>query len=290
MVDEAGQAVPQHAAGALWRARRAVVVGDPLQLEPICQVPPQTQERLRVLYGADRRWLPSASSAQTLADEQSPVGTYVRVQAADGDEQPRWVGAPLRVHRRCEQPMFDISNVIAYEGRMVYGTREASFPEEQHVYPPSAWIDVVADSSGKWVSAQGEALVAILGRLHAGYGVALDRVYVLSPFRDVIAGCQSAVRSSRRFTGESADDFISEHIGTVHTMQGREADVVIFVLGTDPSSGKGARDWAASPVNLLNVAVSRARRRLFVIGSHAEWRDAPNFRELAARLRCCPWP
>jgi ATP-dependent exoDNAse (exonuclease V) alpha subunit len=67
-------------------------------------------------------------------------------------------------------------------------------------------------------------------------------------------------------------------------MQGKEADVVIFVLGTDPSRAKRARDWAAMPVNLVNVAVTRARRRLFVIGNHAEWRDAPNFSELARSL------
>jgi hypothetical protein len=52
-------------------------------------------------------------------------------------------------------------------------------------------------------------------------------------------------------------------------------------LGTDPSPGKGAIDWATRTVNLLNVAVSRARRRFFVIGSYAEWSGAPNFSVLA---------
>jgi superfamily I DNA and/or RNA helicase len=72
-------------------------------------------------------------------------------------------------------------------------------------------------------------------------------------------------------------------------MQGREADVVVLILGTDPSPAKKARDWAARPANLLNVAVSRARRRLFIIGDHEERRDVPNFQDAARVLPRHPW-
>ena len=286
LVDEGGQAVPQHAVGALWRARRAVITGDPLQLEPIFQVPGEVQDRLRDLFGTDRHWLPAGTSAQGMADRRNRWGTSILTENRNGDMEELWVGAPLRVHRRCEEPMFGISNTIAYQGLMVYRTLDRPFPGGSHPeYPRSSWVDVAGPSEGKWVPAQGAALVQILRRLHVENAVSLDRIYVLSPFRDVVTQCRRLALSEFE-----AEEWVDSHIGTVHRMQGKETDVVVLVLGTDPSRAKKARDWAARPANLLNVAVSRARRRLFVIGNHAEWRDVPNFREAARLLHRHPWP
>jgi hypothetical protein len=72
-------------------------------------------------------------------------------------------------------------------------------------------------------------------------------------------------------------------VGTIHRMQGREADVVILILGGQPDR-PGARQWAAERPNLLNVAVTRARRRLYVIGSRRNWSRLPYFDVLAGSL------
>jgi hypothetical protein len=133
-IDEAGQAAPQAAAGAIWRTSRVVVVGDPKQLEPVVTFPFTAQQALRINAGVAEWWLPSSTSAQRLADEANQYGTYL-----PDDEAEVWVGAPLRVHRRCEHPMFDVSNTIGYGGLMVYGT---SSQREPMTAPPSGWIDI----------------------------------------------------------------------------------------------------------------------------------------------------
>ena len=116
-IDEAGQATPQQAVGALYRSQRAVIVGDPQQLEPIVAVPYPAQASLARAYGLPQNSQPSRGSVQILADRATPLGTCI-----SRDDEWVWVGIPLRVHRRCDQPMFDIANEIAYSKLMVFGT------------------------------------------------------------------------------------------------------------------------------------------------------------------------
>jgi superfamily I DNA and/or RNA helicase len=269
-VDEAGQASPQMPVGALWRTRRAVLVGDPLQLEPVVVLPWTAQQRLRERRNVAQEWAPSWTSAQQVADRLGRWGTTLPAQLPDGSTQV-WVGSPLRVHRRCDDPMFAVSNAIAYAGLMVHGVGDRG-----EFRPPreSFWWHVrSSQTEGKWVPTEGRALGSTVSRLFAD-GLPDDQLYVISPFRDV------ATRAAEQLRGVVPWN----RVGTVHTAQGKEADVVILILGTHPDA-EGSRRWAAAKPNLLNVAVSRAKRRLIVIGDHESWRGHSNFSVLAQQLR-----
>jgi hypothetical protein len=282
LIDEAGQAPPQQAAGAIWRARRTVVVGDPMQLEPVVTLPWGGQQALLRLFDVPEEWAPSRTSVQRVADRLMRYGTLL---PSPGPPEPgpavavkdTWVGTPLRVHRRCDRPMFEISNEIAYDGLMVFGTRDRDpFPGRDR------WYDVRSgDARGHWVPAEGDRLRVLLSELLTD-GVAPSQIRVLSPFRQVAA---EAAGVHRQVFGEScsADDR-RKWIGTVHTMQGKEADVVILVLGGSPAR-PAARAFATQSPNLLNVAVSRARRRLYVIGDRAAWAGEAPFDVLARTLQ-----
>ncbi len=258
LIDEAGQSTPQNAAGAIWRSRYAVIVGDPLQLEPVVTLPLGAQRDLQVAHGVPEGLLPNHCSVQSLADGVTPVGTY----RADGE---LWVGSPLSVHRRCEEPMFAIVNEIAYDGQMINHTP----PREELALPASAWLHVAGErSEGHWIPEEGQRLEQLLAEL-AGHGVDFAEVFLIAPFRDVANRLGSYQRA---YPGITA--------GTIHTTQGKEADVVILVLGGDPMR-TGDKAWAAQRPNLLNVAVSRARRRLFVVGNREVWSGLAYFETLA---------
>jgi hypothetical protein len=73
--------------------------------------------------------------------------------------------------------------------------------------------------------------------------------------------------------------------GTVHALQGRQADIVILVLGSKSGkNGHQTRRWAAAEPNLINVAVSRAVETLVVIGCAADWQCFETMKRIAAEL------
>jgi len=222
----------------------------------------------------DEQWLSSRTSVQRLADRLTPLSTRLA-----GDDGEIWVGSPLTVHRRCDQPMFGIANDIAYNGLMINGTAPAAAQRFQEAYPllpASEWIDVVSHvSDGHWIPAEGRRLDLILDAL-ADLKFEMSQVMVIGPFRDI---ARQVHQRAHRYRGLVA--------GTIHTAQGKQAEIVILVLGSDPRRG-GARRWAASKPNLLNVAVSRAQRRLCVIGDRQAWATQRHFDLLAHRLPASP--
>lgn len=264
LIDEAGQAAPPIAAGAIWRAQRVLVVGDPLQLEPVRTLPRAIEVALAACHGnIARHWHPSRTSVQQLADQATRIGTTLKEH--DGEI---WVGAPLRVHRRCDEPMFTISNTLAYNGMMVH--QKTPSPAR---WPASRWVDVPkAYSLGNWIPAEGDALRTLLHDLIYAQQVPAGEIFLTSPFRDVVRELEGIGKSF-------ALDY--RRVGTVHTTQGKESELVILVLGG--GSGK-ARRWASGKPNLLNVAVSRAKTRIYVIGDRADWSTRPHYDVLARIL------
>lgn len=272
-IDEAGQAVPQAAIGAMWRARKTVVVGDPLQIEPVVTLPKVVLQDVARYYDVSDRFISLSSSVQTVADLANRNGTYI---------QGKWIGSPLWVHRRCISPMFEICNEIAYEGRMVLDTSKPDLRTLERIerLGPNAWIQVEGESTVKqFVPEQAKAVLRLIRKAfephRSGGMVQPPSLYVISPFAAVKQQLKEMLRGAHGTiapltTKKDFNKWINQSIGTVHTFQGKQADAVIFCLGVDADKS-GAADWATSSVNLINVAVSRAKYRFIVVGDKQVW-------------------
>jgi AAA domain/Domain of unknown function (DUF4351) len=284
LIDEAGQATPQAAVGALQRTKRAVIVGDPLQIEPIFPEDVDLAKHLQNYFKVENCWSPTEASIQTLCDRSNPLGAEVIVRG-----EPLWIGCPLWVHRRCIEPMVNISNKIAYGDKMVLATRS---PQKSKHFPlgESRWIDIEGKCQDKqWVKAQGDKVVDMLAEL-VRVEEATPDLYIISPFKRVADNLKKLLREKKplwatHIADLDVDGWIGSSVGTVHTFQGKEAEIVIFVLGGDDSR-MGALNWASEKPNILNVAATRAKYRMYVIGSHRLWSKLQHFDEASYQLPC----
>jgi hypothetical protein len=267
LIDEAGQASPQFATGSLHRSRRSIIIGDPLQVEPVVTIPSQLVFKLRQQNKVDKIWSPSQTSAQQLADRISTTGTYMQNGFS---EELIWTGYPLRAHRRCDDPMFTIANRIAYGEQMVKAVKENT---TDHYIGPSQWFHIADNNPPINKHALKDEIQELKSKVNelqqAGF---TGSVYVISPFITVANTCKAEFKENP-----------SVSCGTIHKFQGKEADIVFLVLGSDPAS-PGARNWASQKPNMLNVAVTRAKKRIYVIGNKTLWAQCSYFDEMAVEL------
>lgn len=250
-IDEAGQALPQASVGAIYRSKHVMVVGDPSQIKPVLTLDSNVLSMLGEHFSVSKKYLSNASSTQTLIDEISQYGYY--------KEEDDWIGIPLWVHRRCQYPMFTISNKISYKGMMVQGDPR---------YGKADWYDIRGIADDKYVKEQGDFLVKKIKEMVQENPKIIDKsekdiIYVITPFSNVAYHLAQALKEIKftRFDEHGKPT----NVGTIHTFQGKEAPIVFLVLGADKNS-RGAAGWTVDEPNMMNVAATRAKEEFYVIG------------------------
>ncbi|MCM2675870.1 DEAD/DEAH box helicase [Alkalicoccobacillus plakortidis] len=275
-IDEAGQALPQAAVGLLYRSKHVVAVGDPLQIEPVITMPETLIRDIAHYFGVNEHYLSMESSVQSVADSANSIGTYI---------DKKWIGIPLWVHRRCADPMFTMANEIAYRNKMVLANVKSS--------DKSRWIDVIGKTNGSnYVPEEGKAVLKLVDEAFAVVSIEdpLPSLYIITPFKAVKDELIRKIKRNNKKYGESTGRITKEinlwiynHVGTVHTFQGKEADTVIFVIGTDRNK-LGAANWIVQKPNLINVAITRAKKNLIVVGDQKRLSKLDYFDVVSAKL------
>lgn len=274
IIDEAGQASPHMLVGALLRAQKAIVVGDPKQIEPV-----QTVQDLFVEKIGGKglgKYRSKELSVQSLADAQNPFAGIIK--NLDGSES--WVGCPLVIHRRCKDPMFSVANELSYGGFMINKTMDSDDPIDP--CKESCWITYdasnIESSTGKdrYIKVQGQIAFELIQKLRARNAEFKD-IFIITPFTSVAHGFKTYMQSISddivNWTDkDNKSGWLKDNIGTVHTFQGKEAKVVIYMLGCQSDgSANGAIKWVNA--NNVNVAFTRAKEYIYVIGDATKWAE-----------------
>jgi hypothetical protein len=266
IVDEAGQVLPEVAGASFSLAKRALIIGDTQQIEPISSVPkPVDIGNLREvgLLKNDADWATlSASglctttgSAMRLAQESCQVSPY--------DELEK--GLYLFEHRRCYDEIIEYSNALCYKGKLrpLRGRvpADAKLPGLGYLH-----VDGRAMRAGSSRANPLEArtiaawLEANRSELEGRYQARLEQIVgIVTPFGRQVREIRTALANR----GVSVDLRDGMTVGTVHALQGAERPVVIF----SPVYSKHADgNFIDASASMLNVTVSRAKDSCLVFG------------------------
>lgn len=254
--DEASQCDIASALPLLARARRAVVVGDPMQLRFIPGLSNRAEHALMDAANLPKeRRFDFAQSTNSLFDF--------------AHRRPRAVRHFLRDQFRSAPEIVDYLNADFYRGRLVNRREDDFFKPPAGYKPGLGWEDVQGraqrEDDGTVNSDEAVRIAQILKRLAADQTFT-GSVGVLSPFNAQVAHILREVNGA---LSKAERDSLSLRISTIDKFQGGEADVILFSLVLTASAPNSARSFLEKERRRLNVAISRARAVCIVVGDLA---------------------
>nr|MBP9598996.1 Lhr-like helicase [Desulfobacter sp.] len=127
---------------------------------------------------------------------------------------------------------------------------------------------------------EADLMAALTGRLILGHGLPPDRMAIITPHR---AQNNAILQRLGKILGHHSPAPLPL-VDTVERIQGAERDIILFGLtASDPDHLTS--EFLNSP-NRLNVAMTRARKKLVIMGSRAFFSVIPDSDALLAR-HCC---
>lgn len=251
VIDEASQCDIPSAFPLLFRAKNVVIIGDPKQLKHISTLHENTERKIADAHGIEEYYVDFSYCKNSLYD------LFERTI--------RTINDPvifLNEHYRCHR------DIISYSNIHFYGEKLNILTDESALFPDA---DIFSQRV-LWRNVKGKTLYA-------------KSVYNLEEVKEVIRTikhiCNINIKTSigvvtlfkaqmdlilNEIKNEPTLEKRDITVGTAHKFQGDEKDIIIF----SPAISEGVKDktlnWINSTTQLLNVAVTRAKSSLLIVG------------------------
>jgi len=256
--DEASQVDLPSAAPALYRAKRAIVVGDPMQLTHVAGLTRDIDKGLAKIHG-----LTEEKDIYPAKIRYCDISLY---KSAENSLNHKPI--LLAIHYRSEDQIIALCNQLFYgKGLRIMTTLDYSR------YPGSLPLGV------HWINCEGEVFKHPAGsRINHAEVLSVNKVFqdVLRKISDTNLSIGIVTPYSRQqdaiheeISQLTPAELLEKHnvkILTAHKFQGSEKDIMIFSLVL-ASRGNGSSDrWYNIYPQILNVALSRAKYLLYIVG------------------------
>jgi very-short-patch-repair endonuclease len=256
VIDESSQCDIPSCLPLLYRAKQAVVIGDPLQLPQITQIAQSDEEHF-----LRRHDVGGPENNHLRYSEKSIYDAARRVTPRSGYQF-------LSNHYRCHPDIIEFANSSHW-----YNDRLDVFTDIKRLKRPPYWKRGI-----EWVQVESRMLADSVKRFHlpeeVDKTVAVVKdlletqkyggtVGVVCPHRGMVDRIRDKIGKTVHAHLLQASQFEAQ---TAHGFQGDERDVIVYAMGVHIDMPRGPKWFVAENSNLFNVALSRARAAFVVIG------------------------
>lgn len=251
IIDEASQCDVASALPLILRAKQVVVIGDPMQLRHITSVNQDEENQIREHLGL--------SSRPHLKYVKDSLWDYAKDFLGHANQN----GSPITLenHYRCHHDIIGYSNHQFY-GRFLDKPLTVKTDESKMTLPQKGIV--MLNIRGKQESEN-----INVNRIEAERAVSLAKELCTLKV-DVTIGIVTPFRDQADYIKSRLDDSIKENVevNTAHGFQGDEKDVMIYSMVVTDNTQRRKVNWIDYIVpNLVNVAVTRARQTLYIVGN-----------------------
>lgn len=269
IVDEAGQVSPEIAACSFSLAKKALVVGDIHQIEPVWSINRSLDKSLALQENVIKNvndfekleQLGLTSSSSSVMRVSCKSTKYIKYNNR---------GLFLSEHRRCLDNIIQYCNELVYNGKLkpLRGNNilDSNKNVKEKILPEIGYYQINTKRSQRVGTSrinENEAYqianwIKLNYRKLQVYYNKSDIIGIITPFKEQAMVIKRFLRKTL-----DADVYKSIVVGTIHTFQGAEKNVIIF------SSTYGSDDGCAFinyKKSLMNVAVSRAKDSFLLFG------------------------
>ena len=230
IMDEAGQCQVANSLIPMARAERALFVGDHRQLQPVISLDPSKNKELKAAF--------------QIEDSYDYVDNSILKLMRKIDDKS--LNILLRRHYRSHHSIIDFSNQKYYGGKLIFEKQEGKDK-----------IQVInIDNKQDNLRNQARREISEILKLVKAKEFDFKDIGIITPFRN------QAYEINKIFDELGYKDI---KVGTVHTFQGGEKEHIIFSTALTQNTNEKAGQWAVNSEELINVAVTRAKKKFTMV-------------------------
>ncbi|MBT4647247.1 AAA family ATPase [archaeon] len=262
IIDEASQCDIASALPLFYRAKQVVIIGDPKQLKHISILNETEDKKVASENKVSPLYLDYAYSKNSLYDITERI-------IKSKNKTPKL----LNQHYRSCRDIINFSNEYFYDKKLNIMTDEDKLISNK-IHPRGVkWIDVQGKTNQTKSPSNKEEAIEIIKILKNFQKSKLKKISfgVVTLFRAQMDLIVDMIKRTKEL------EKMDITVGTTHRFQGDEKDIIIFSPAISQGIKQTTLNWIHTTTQLLNVAITRARSVLIIVGDNKKCNEAGGF-------------